>query len=73
MRHTGGQCHCALFSEEHILGDEAFTHKHIAHQNVSVAQLQSVTCLQRVNIFDNHPFQIIGNYNLWLEAYSSFP
>ena len=29
----GGQCHLALFSEAHILGDAAFTGKPIAHQN----------------------------------------
>ena len=36
MRHTGGQCHCAIFSEGHILGilgDAAFTSKPIAHQH----------------------------------------
>ena len=32
MRQTGGQCHCALFSEGHILG-AAVTHKPIAHQH----------------------------------------
>ena len=33
MRHTGGQCHCALFSEVRILGDAEFTRKSVAHQN----------------------------------------
>ena len=33
MRHTGGQCHCALFSEVRILGVAAFTRKPHAHQN----------------------------------------
>ena len=31
--HTGGQCHCALFSEVRILGDAAFTSEPIAIQN----------------------------------------
>ena len=33
MRHTGGQCHCVLFSEVRILSDAAFTRKPIDHQN----------------------------------------
>ena len=33
MRHYGGQCHCALFSEVCILGDTAFTRKPIDHKN----------------------------------------
>ena len=33
MCHTVGQCHCALFSEVLILGDEAFTRKPIDQQN----------------------------------------
>ena len=34
MRHIGGQCHCALFSEVRILGDATFTQKpKIANQN----------------------------------------
>ena len=34
MRHFGGQCHCALFSEVRILGYAGFTCKPIIdHQN----------------------------------------
>ena len=33
MRHFGGQCHYALFSEVRILGDAAFTCKPVDHQN----------------------------------------
>ena len=33
MRHTGGQCHCALFSEVRILGDAVLTRKPIVHQH----------------------------------------
>ena len=33
MRHFGGQCNCALFSDVRILGGAAFTRKPIDHQN----------------------------------------
>ena len=33
LRHTGGQCHCALFCEVRMLGHAAFTRKPIAHQH----------------------------------------
>ena len=33
MRHIGGQCHFALFSKVHILGNAPFTRKPIDHQN----------------------------------------
>ena len=49
MTYTGGQCHCTLFSEVRILGNAAFTGKHIAHQHGEQGQLQRVTCVQGVN------------------------
>ena len=33
MRHFGGQCQHALFSEVRILRDAAFTRKPVDHQN----------------------------------------
>ena len=33
MSHFGGQCHCVLFREVHILGDAAFTRKAVDHQH----------------------------------------
>ena len=48
MRHTGGQCHCAIFSEVRFLGDAAFTGKPIA-KIVSLAQSPRVTSVQGVN------------------------
>ena len=56
MRHIGGQCHCALFSEVRILGDATFTQKpKIANQNGERGTVAACDVRARVHIIGkNH-------------------